>query len=92
MCKVEIHQLHPPRPLNPDRGNNTLEGALMEDEDIIKLAGLGAFLVTYAGARGATEVADQVMDTIEDVLGRISNIPKNPVLKALGYGRKGGIL
>ena len=66
--------------------------SVLDDDQIIAMAGLGAFLVTYAGARGAAEVADQVMDTVEDVLGRISNIPKNPVLKALGYGRKGGIL
>ena len=64
----------------------------MDDDQIIAMAGLGAFLVTYAGARGAAEVADQVLDVFEDALGRISTIPKNPILKALGYGRKGGIL
>ena len=65
---------------------------MIDDDQIIAMAGLGAFLVTYAGARGAAEVADQVMDVFEDVGGTISNIPKNPILKALGYGRKGGIL
>jgi len=65
---------------------------MIDDDQIIAMAGLGAFLVTYAGARGAAEVADQVMDVFEDVSGGISNIPKNPILKALGYGRKGGIL
>ena len=62
---------------------------MMDDEDIILLAGIGAFLTAYGAARGAAEVIDTVYDTATDV---IDDIPKNPLLRALGYGRKGGIL
>jgi hypothetical protein len=65
----------------------------MDDDDIILMAGLGAFLVAYSGARGAAEVADQVFDVVTDPTGTITDVmAKNPILRALGAGRKGGIL
>ena len=55
----------------------------MEDDDLILLAGIGTFLVTYSGARGAVEVADTVIDTVTDAAGEIKSIANNPVAKVL---------
>jgi len=65
----------------------------LDDDDIIRLAGLGAFLTAYAATRGATSVASDIYEWIQDPAGNIvDKASKIPVLEVLGYGRKGGIL
>lgn len=64
----------------------------MEDDDIIMIAMAGAFLSGYSAVRIGEEVIDTMFDTLTDAAGKISKIPKNPILTYLGMGRKGGIL
>lgn len=41
----------------------------INEDDLIRLAMLGAFLTTYAAARGAAEVLDGISDFVEDPVG-----------------------
>ena len=64
----------------------------LDDDTIILIGGLGAALTAYGAAKGAAEVVDTLMDTVQDAENLTKVSPKNPILKALGYGKKGGLL
>lgn len=71
------------------RGSPKIE---IDDDTIIALAGIGAGLTAYGVAKGAAEVVDTLTDVVKDAQDMATISPKNPVLRALGLGRKGGFL
>lgn len=66
------------------------------EKGLVVMAAFGAGLTAYGVARGAAEVVDTLYENITTITDTGSNlqnaIAKNPVLKLLGYGRKGGFI
>ena len=63
----------------------------MDEDKLIKMAGLGAFLTAYSGARGIEIAADGIFDflgDLDDTSKGIQQFARNPVIALIKEGRK----